>query len=40
MADRMTEVRADIEQTRARMSSAIAELENKVDVPQRVREHP
>ncbi len=40
MGDRMTEVRADIEQTRARMSSAIAELENKVDVPQRVREHP
>jgi hypothetical protein len=35
-----TEVRADIEQTRARMSGAIAELERKVDVAQRVKDHP
>lgn len=40
MAETTTEVRADIEQTRARMSGAIAELERKVDVSQRVREHP
>ncbi|HEY3113181.1 MAG TPA: DUF3618 domain-containing protein [Gemmatimonadaceae bacterium] len=40
MAETTTEVRADIEQTRARMSGAIAELERKVDVGQRVREHP
>ncbi|HEY8166546.1 MAG TPA: DUF3618 domain-containing protein [Gemmatimonadaceae bacterium] len=40
MAETTTEVRADIEQTRARMSGAIAELEQKVDVAQRVREHP
>jgi hypothetical protein len=35
-----TEVRADIEQTRERMSGAIAELERKVDVTQKVRDHP
>jgi hypothetical protein len=35
-----TGVRADIEQTRARMSGAIAELERKVDVTQRVKDHP
>ena len=40
MAETTTEVRADIEQTRARMSGAIAELERKVDVAQRVRDHP
>ena len=40
MAETTTEVRADIEQTRARMSGAIAELERKVDVSQRVKEHP
>ncbi|MDQ6769807.1 MAG: DUF3618 domain-containing protein [Gemmatimonadota bacterium] len=40
MPETTTEVRADIEQTRARMSGAIAELERKVDVTQRVREHP
>ena len=40
MADRITEVRADIEQTRARMANAIAELEKKADVAERVREHP
>jgi Protein of unknown function (DUF3618) len=40
MAETTTEVRADIEQTRARMSNAIAELERKVDVTQKVREHP
>ncbi|MFL5487069.1 MAG: DUF3618 domain-containing protein [Gemmatimonadaceae bacterium] len=40
MADTTTEVRADIEQTRARMSSAIDELERKIDVTQKVRDHP
>jgi hypothetical protein len=40
MAETTTEVRADIEQTRARMSGAIAELERKVDVSERVKEHP
>lgn len=40
MAETTTEVRADIEQTRARMSNAIAELERKVDVAQKVRDHP
>jgi hypothetical protein len=40
MAETTTEVRADIEQTRARMSSAIAELERKVDVTEKVRNHP
>jgi hypothetical protein len=40
MAETTTEVRAEIEQTRARMSGAIAELERKVDLTQRVRDHP
>jgi uncharacterized protein DUF3618 len=40
MAETTTEVRADIEQTRARMSGAISELERKVDVTQKVRDHP
>jgi uncharacterized protein DUF3618 len=40
MAETTSEVRTDIEQTRARMSGAIAELERKVDVAQRVRDHP
>jgi len=40
MTETTTEVRADIEQTRARMSGAIAELERKVDVGQRVKDHP
>ena len=40
MPETTTEVRADIEQTRERMSGAIAELERKVDVSQRVKEHP
>lgn len=40
MPETTTEVRADIEQTRARMSSAIAELEGKLDIAQKVREHP
>jgi hypothetical protein len=40
MPETTTEVRADIEQTRARMSSAITELEGKLDFAQRVREHP
>ncbi len=40
MAETMTEVRADIEQTRARMSDAIFELERKVDLTQKIREYP
>jgi hypothetical protein len=40
MAETTTEVRSDIEQTKARMSSAIAELERKVDIAQKVRDHP
>jgi len=40
MTETLTEVRADIEQTRERMSGAIAELERKVDVSQKVRDHP
>ena len=40
MPETTTEVRADIESTRARMSGAIAELERKVDVSQRVKENP
>jgi hypothetical protein len=40
MGETTTEVRADIELTRARMSGAIAELERKVDVTQKVRDHP
>src|SRR6202140_2773654 len=40
MRETTTEVRADIELTRARLSGAIAELERKVDVTQKVRDHP
>lgn len=40
MTETTTDVRADIEQTRARMSGAIAELERKVDMTQRVKDHP
>jgi len=40
MAETITEVRADIEQTRARMADAIAELERKANVAEKVREHP
>jgi len=40
MGETTTEVRADIELTRARMSGAIAELERKVDMTQRVKDHP
>lgn len=40
MAETPTDVRADIEQTRVRISGAIAELERKVDVAQKVRDHP
>lgn len=40
MAETTTEVRADIEQTRVRMSNAISELERKIDVSQRISEHP
>jgi uncharacterized membrane protein len=40
MTETTTDVRADIEQTRARMSGAIAELERKVDVTQKVKDHP
>ncbi|HJP84529.1 MAG TPA: DUF3618 domain-containing protein [Gemmatimonadaceae bacterium] len=35
-----TEVRAEIEQTRARMSNAIDELERKMDVTQKLKDHP
>jgi hypothetical protein len=40
MPETTTEVRADIEQTRTRMSNAIDELERKVDLSQQIREHP
>jgi uncharacterized membrane protein len=40
MAETTTDVRADIEQTRARMTGAIAELERKIDVSQKVKDHP
>jgi hypothetical protein len=40
MGETTTEVRAEIEQTRTRISGAIAELEHKVDVTQKVRDHP
>jgi len=40
MAESINEVRADIELTKSRMSNAIAELERKVDVTQKVRDHP
>ena len=40
MAETTTEVRAEIEQTRTRMSNAINELERKIDVTQKISEHP
>ena len=40
MPETTTEVRADIEQTRARMSNAIAELERKAHVTQQIKDHP
>jgi hypothetical protein len=40
MAETTTEVRRDIEQTRARMTGAIKELERKADVAQKVKDHP
>jgi hypothetical protein len=40
MPETTTEVRADIEHTRARISGAIAELERKVDVAQKVKNNP
>jgi uncharacterized protein DUF3618 len=40
MPETTTEVRADIEHTRARISGAIAELERKVDVTQKVKNNP
>ena len=40
MPETTTEVRADIEQTRSRMSSAIAELERKADLAEQIRSHP
>jgi hypothetical protein len=40
MDETTTDVRADIEQTRARISGAIAELERKVDLTQKVRDNP
>jgi hypothetical protein len=40
MAETTTEVRADIEQTRTRMSKAINELERKIDVTQKIADNP
>jgi len=40
MPETTTEVRADIEQTRARMSTAITELEKKVHLSHQIGEHP
>jgi hypothetical protein len=40
MGETTTEVRSEIEQTRARMSGAIAELERKVDMTQKVKDNP
>ena len=40
MAETTTEVRAEIEQTRARMTNAINELERKIDVTQKVKDYP
>lgn len=40
MGETTTELRAEIEQTRVRMSRAIAELERKVDVTQKVKDYP
>ena len=40
MPETTTELRAEIEQTRARMTNAIDELERKIDVTQRVKDHP
>ena len=40
MGETTTELRAEIEQTRVRMSGAIAELERKVDVTQKVKDYP
>jgi len=40
MAETTADVRRDIEQTRERMSSTIAELEHKLNVVQVVRDHP
>ena len=40
MPETTTEVRAEIEQTRARMSNTIAELERKAHLTEQIREHP
>jgi hypothetical protein len=40
MAESTSDVRADIEATRARMSTAITQLEKKVDVTQKIRDNP
>ena len=40
MDETTTDVRSDIERTRARISGAITELERRIDVPQKVKEHP
>src|SRR5436309_3215024 len=40
MAETTADVRRDIELTRERMSSTLAELENKLNVMQIVRDHP
>jgi hypothetical protein len=40
MVDTTDAVRRDIEMTRARMSTTLAQLEDKVNVVQRIRDHP
>lgn len=40
MAETTADVKRDIELTRERMSSTLAELENKVNVAQLVKDHP
>jgi hypothetical protein len=40
MVETTADVRRDIELTRERMSSTLAELEHKLNVAQVVREHP
>lgn len=40
MVDTTDAVRRDIEMTRARMSTTLAQLEEKVNVMQRIRDHP
>ncbi len=40
MVDTTNAVRRDIEMTRARMSTTLAQIEDKVNVVQRIRDHP